>query len=179
MRGERDHGLTNGDEDMCKSLAGIGSTLLVAALTLGLAGCETKAQTGALVGGAGGAALGAGIGSMSHSRAGEGALIGGAVGALGGYIVGNEMDKADQRERDRNAVRATREDRYAAPAPSQRVTKNDVIKWTDQGAKDEVIIDRIDRSGTVFNITAADENELRDAGVSEEVVRAMKDTARR
>ncbi|MGE5608688.1 MAG: glycine zipper domain-containing protein [Bacillota bacterium] len=168
---------------MYKSLTGIGSTLLVAVLTLSLAGCETKAQTGALVGGAGGAALGAGIGSMSHARAGEGALIGGAVGALGGYLVGNEMDKADQRERDRNAVRATREDRYAAPAPaaapSQRVTKNDVIKWTDQGTKDEVIIDRIERSGTIFNITAADENELRDAGVSEEVVRAMKDTARR
>jgi hypothetical protein len=185
--GGRDRELMNGDEDMCKSLAGIGSTLLVAVLVLSLAGCETKAQTGALVGGAGGAALGAGIGSMSHARAGEGALIGGAVGALGGYIVGNEMDKADQRERDRNAVRATREDRYAAPAPgqapaaapNQHVTKNDVIKWTDQGTKDDVIIDRIERSGTVFHMTAADENELRDAGVSEEVVRAMKDTARR
>jgi uncharacterized protein YcfJ len=139
------------------------------------AGCETKAGTGALVGGAGGAAVGGGIGSFSHSRAGEGALIGGAVGAVGGAVVGNEMDKKDQRDRER-ASRRAREERYDS---DRRVTKKDVIKWTKDGVKDEIIIDRIDRSGTVFRMTAADENDLRDAGVSEDVVRAMKNTARK
>jgi hypothetical protein len=157
---------------------------LVPGLMAGSVGCETKAQTGALAGGAGGAAVGATIGSFSHHRAGEGALIGGAVGAIGGYIVGNEMDKKDQKEKEHQAQaydRSARDARYDSPPPapagaSARVTKQDVIHWTESGVKEDVILDRIERSGTVFRITAADENDLRDAGVSEEVVRAMKDT---
>ncbi|MGA2502254.1 MAG: glycine zipper domain-containing protein [Tepidisphaeraceae bacterium] len=143
-------------------------------ITIGLysAGCETKAETGALVGGAGGAAVGAGVGSLSHSRAGEGALIGGAVGAVGGYIVGNEMDKKDQRDRDRASDRATREGAY----DSQRVTRAQVIQWNQQGVKDEIIIDRIQRSGA--KLRSNDESALRDAGISEDVVRAMKDNAK-
>jgi len=56
-----------------------------------MAGCENNAQTGAAVGGLGGAAIGALAGG--HHHAGEGALIGAAVGAGGGYMVGNEADK--------------------------------------------------------------------------------------
>src|SRR4051794_38015561 len=67
--------------------------VVLLAMTAGLAGCETKAGTGAIVGGLGGAAVGGLIGSKSHARAGEGALIGGAVGALGGALVGHGMDK--------------------------------------------------------------------------------------
>ena len=54
-----------------------------------------------------------------------------------------------------------------------RVRKDGSFFWAS------VIIDRIHRSGTTFHLSATDENELRDAGVSEEVVRAMKDTGRR
>lgn len=73
--------------------------VLVVAAGLGmvfLAGCESKAQTGAAVGGVGGAGAGALIGGSHH--AGEGALIGAAVGAAGGYIVGNEGDKKDMKQ---------------------------------------------------------------------------------
>lgn len=172
-------------------------------------GCATRAQEGALIGGAGGAAVGAGIGSLSHARAGEGALIGAAVGTVGGYIVGNEMDKAEARERERQrTVYATRtsdrvgggshaEPAYDEPAgrpvygtpthasaaaPSaaasaSTISKREVIRWTSEGVKDEIIIDRIERCGSVARVTATDENEMRDAGVSEEVVRAMKDAA--
>jgi hypothetical protein len=59
------------------------------------------------------------------------------------------------------------------------VTREDVIEWTRRGDREDQILDRIDRSGTVFRLTARDENELRDNGVSEYVIRAMKDTARR
>jgi surface antigen len=134
-------------------------------------GCATKAQTGALVGGAGGAAVGAGIGSLSHSSAGVGALIGAGVGTVGGYIVGNEMDKKDQKDRERA--------QNSAPSPSaQTIKAGDVIQWTHDGVKDDVIIDRIQRSGTVFRVTAGQETKLRDAGVSEDVIRAMKKTGR-
>jgi hypothetical protein len=160
------------------SLALLGGTGLGA-----LAGCESKAGTGALVGGAAGAGIGAIIGHNSHNRTGSGALIGGAVGALGGALVGNEMDKAAQRkeQEERNRDRETYYDggsRSSSYASSSRVSQQDVIAWTSRGMRDSEIIDRIDRSGTVFHLTAADENHLRDANVSEDVIREMKDTAR-
>jgi hypothetical protein len=148
----------------------------MASMSLGLGGCETKGQSGALGGGLGGAAVGAIIGHQS-GHAGTGALIGAAVGTGGGYIVGNEMDKADAREDERyqRATRVDRASRYQTSGGAGRtVTKREVIQWTRQGVKDELIIDRIEQSGTVFSITVTDENELRDAGVSEEVIRSMK-----
>jgi uncharacterized protein YcfJ len=61
--------------------------VLIIGLNLVLvSGCQTKAQTGALVGGAAGAAVGDT----------KGALISGALGAGGGYLVGRGMDKKDQ-----------------------------------------------------------------------------------
>lgn len=74
--------------------------VLAAAMLLAIAGltggCATKAQSGALIGSGVGAAAGAGI---DHRNRGRGALIGAGIGALGGYIIGNEADKADDRAR--------------------------------------------------------------------------------
>src|SRR5947208_3605650 len=159
------------------------ATIFLAATT----GCETKAGTGALVGAAAGAGIGAIIGHNSHNRTGSGALIGGAVGAIGGALVGNEMDKADRRkeQESRERDRYEDQDRYdtrggssssGSTYASSRVTQEDVIAWTSRGTRDSEIIDRIDRSGTVFHLTAADENHLRDSGVSEQVIREMKET---
>jgi len=44
---------------------------------------------GAVIGGVGGAVVGAAV----SKKKGKGAIIGGAVGAAGGYIIGNEKDK--------------------------------------------------------------------------------------
>ncbi|MBC7783030.1 MAG: glycine zipper 2TM domain-containing protein [Burkholderiales bacterium] len=76
------------------------NTVLTIMIAASLVGCQTKAGTGALIGGAGGALVGGLIGSYSHQRAGEGALIGGAVGAIGGALVGNAMDENDKKERE-------------------------------------------------------------------------------
>jgi len=162
--------------------------VLAGAMGISSVGCETKAQTGALVGAGGGALVGGAIGSLSHSRAGAGAAIGAGVGALGGYLVGNEADKKDQKARDAAARDSARTSNYngyqSAPPPKAAtsiqgaVTRDDIIRWTRDGVKDEIIIDRIERSGTAFRLTAADENALRDANVSEEVVRSMKNTSR-
>ena len=65
--------------------------LMVVAVSLGLvfaAGCESDAQTGALIGTAIGAGAGQAIGGDT-----EATLIGAGVGAVGGYIIGNERDK--------------------------------------------------------------------------------------
>ncbi len=65
--------------------------LMVVAVSLGLvfaAGCESDAQTGALIGTGVGALAGQAIGGDT-----EATLIGAGVGAVGGYIIGNERDK--------------------------------------------------------------------------------------
>jgi len=68
----------------------------VAVLSIGLIfalnSCATKSQTGAIVGGAGGAVLGGVIGHAAGSTA-AGVIIGAAVGGAAGAIIGHEMDK--------------------------------------------------------------------------------------
>ena len=81
--------------------------LLALFLVAPLAACESndgvgilgqpgwgKTETGAVVGGASGAAAGAVIGHQSDNK-GKGALIGGAAGALIGGVIGREMEKKD------------------------------------------------------------------------------------
>lgn len=150
--------------------------ICVPLLSAGILGCENNTQTGALVGALGGAAIGGGIGSMSHGRAGEGALIGAAVGAVGGAVVGNQMDKSEARE---TYAYTTSDVRSARPVADVAVTQEDVITWTSRGVRDDIIIDRIERSGSTFRVTAADENLMRDRGVGESVISAMKATSRR
>ena len=53
-----------------------------------IAGCETQARTGALIGTGVGALAGQAIGGNTRST-----VIGGAIGAGAGYIIGNETDK--------------------------------------------------------------------------------------
>jgi hypothetical protein len=151
----------------------------VVALGFSLLGCDTKAGSGALIGGAGGALVGGVIGSKSHARAGEGALIGGAAGAIGGGLIGNGMDEADKKEARQREYDYDRTASSNGAPWEKRVTKRDVELWTEQGLRDDIIIDRIGRSGTVFHLTASDQNDLRDRGVSESVIEVMRDTERR
>jgi hypothetical protein len=62
--------------------------LSLLSLVLVVAGCESDAQTGALIG----TAAGAGIGQLAGGHT-ESTLIGAAVGGGVGYILGNEQDK--------------------------------------------------------------------------------------
>jgi uncharacterized protein YcfJ len=69
-------------------------SILLVLTSLSLVSCATgpNAQTGAVMGGLGGAAIGGIIGSQS-GRGLEGAAIGGALGALGGNAIGNSRDQ--------------------------------------------------------------------------------------
>ena len=62
-------------------------------------GCESDAQTGALLG----AGLGAGVGALAGGDT-EGTLIGAAVGGGAGYMLGNEGDK-QKAAADRQVIR--------------------------------------------------------------------------
>ena len=170
--------------------------LTTASLIAPATGCQTKAGTGAIAGGVGGALVGGAIGNNrgSHNGA-SGAAIGGVVGALGGAAVGHSMDKSDQRkaEEQRQREQAAAQQRqqsaqptynsnYAPAAPrtttTSTLTRGDVVDWTRQGVKDEIIIDRIQRSGQQFIITSADERELKSLGVRDTVIVAMKNTSK-
>jgi outer membrane protein OmpA-like peptidoglycan-associated protein len=57
-----------------------------------LAGCATKAGTGAVVGTAGGAVAGGAVGAAAGNTA-MGAILGAVVGGAAGAIIGSQMDK--------------------------------------------------------------------------------------
>lgn len=76
--------------------------ILLLILAIAVAGCANKAQSGAGLG----ALTGATIGALTFKNKVSGAAIGAGVGLLAGYLVGNEMDKTDQRHIS-NALEST------------------------------------------------------------------------
>ena len=78
-----------------RTYIGSGMLILVLAVVGIIAvGCETQAQSGALIG----SGVGAGVGALAGRGSAEGTLIGAAVGGGAGYIVGNEVDKKQQQQ---------------------------------------------------------------------------------
>jgi hypothetical protein len=136
-----------------------------------------------LVGGAGGAAVGGAIGSAG-GNAGKGALIGGAIGLLGGGLIGHAADKSDEADRERQLRQEQQySQQYSArsynTSAGSQLTQEQVVTWTKSGTRDDIIIDRIERSDVVFRMTATEEQNLRQQGVSSDVIFAMKETCRR
>jgi surface antigen len=68
--------------------------ILVLSLALVAAGCANKAQSGA----AAGATAGALVGALTSKNKLTGAAIGAGAGLLLGYVIGNELDKNDQKQ---------------------------------------------------------------------------------
>jgi len=85
---------------MAKQFVTISVAVLVSVALAFLAGCESDAQTGALVG----TAAGAGIGQLAGGST-EATLIGAAIGGGAGYMVGNERDKKKTKT-EMNNIRA-------------------------------------------------------------------------
>ncbi|GAC1299689.1 MAG: hypothetical protein NVS2B9_01840 [Myxococcales bacterium] len=67
---------------------------IVTLLAFGAA-CSTSTQTGALIGGGGGALIGGGIGALAGGTKGAaiGAALGGVTGGVSGALIGRYMDK--------------------------------------------------------------------------------------
>jgi len=87
---------------------GFVTILMVVVVSLGLAfvtGCESDAQTGALIGTAIGAGAGQAIGGDTKST-----LIGAGVGAAGGYMIGSEQDKKKARAETRAEMESLRQE---------------------------------------------------------------------
>lgn len=88
-----------------------GIALLGCTLLVGEVGCSSMTNTGkgALIGGGGGAALGAGLGALigGGKGAGIGSAIGAAVGAGAGVLIGNKMDKQQKQLQEELKNQAT------------------------------------------------------------------------
>jgi hypothetical protein len=163
--------------------------MLISSLSLApLVGCENlpgnKQTQGAVIGGAGGAVAGAAI--AKHNRL-VGGLIGGALGAGGGYLIGSAMHKNDEKHHD-EAIKASDRDRDNPPTVSDversrtadlngdgYVTLNEVVAMRKADLSDDEMIRRLEDTGQVFSLSSEQENYLRDRGVSDRVIRAMRD----
>jgi hypothetical protein len=158
---------------------------LVGALLVGCANLPGNKQTqGAVIGGASGAAVGAVVGG-SKNRA-TGAIIGGVLGAAGGYVIGANSDKILGQDKD--AAEKVGASAKASPVTVDQaktartadvnndgfVTLDEVAAMKDAGLTDREMLDRLQSTGQVFDLTPDAERSLRERGISENVIREMQ-----
>lgn len=152
--------------------------LLTTTLAAMLTACYTpdgrpdRTGSGALIGGASGAIIGA---SIDRRNPGAGALIGGAAGALTGGLIGNS---ADQRERARTRP-VTVVQPYAPQAAGPAVNPTsieDIKNMSRAGVGDEVIINQLATTRSVYQLNADAIVDLNRSGVSAKVINYMIST---
>lgn len=162
-------------------------TMLIGALAMSpLTGCESlpgdEPTQGAVIGGAGGAAAGAAIGGEDNRLG--GALIGGLLGAGGGYLIGREMGKDDDEEAVQAAEKAQKDPATAQDARGAEtadlnddgfVTLDEVVALEEADLSDRQIINRLEATQQIFQLSEAQEEFLREQGISREVIVAMRD----
>ncbi len=136
--------------------------IVVGSLALLCAGCESKAGTGALVGaGAGGL-----VGGLAGG--GTGAAIGIAAGAVGGALIGYAMDEHDKKVMQENSP-----DTMRRINNGQQLYVSDIESMHHNGLSDEVIINQIHATKSVFQLSTDQINDLKRQGVSDKVINAM------
>ncbi len=146
--------------------------MVLATAGLLLAGCYTPqgrpdyTGSGALAGGATGAI----IGSMA-GRGGGGAIVGGALGAIVGGLIGHGLDQ-EHEARLRSQAPQTME----RVEQGQPLTVQDVEELSRAGISDDLIINQIRNSRTVYHLTTTDIIAMKNSGVSERVIDFMINT---
>ncbi|GIW96230.1 MAG: hypothetical protein KatS3mg110_4271 [Pirellulaceae bacterium] len=141
----------------------------IACLTLAVlaGGCQgvPHRDQGALIGGVGGAGLGAAIGRKTGNPV-AGAVLGAAAGTLTGAAIGESIDA-------QQAATAAIASRAGRP-----VSFSQVIQMTRAGLSDDVIVAHIEANGVERRPTADDLVKLKNDGVSDRVLLAMQQNAR-
>ncbi|MEX2185284.1 MAG: glycine zipper domain-containing protein [Pirellulales bacterium] len=135
-----------------------------------LCGCasNSRGQNGALLGGLGGAGLGA-IAGNQVGHAGTGAAIGALAGAVTGGVIGDEIDEAEARNR------AEIEARLGRPVVAGSVSIEDVIEMTQRGVHEDVIAQHVRAHGMTRPPATDDLIRLTQSHVSDRVIRAMQE----
>lgn len=145
---------------------------LVAAVSMGCTNAN-YAQRGALFGTAVGSLAGAAIGSDS-GHAGAGALIGGLTGAMAGTVIGDAEDARVERDiayAERNSAIAQAQ---YLQAQQQALTNLDLIRLSQTGVGDDVIINMIRTRGGRFDLGTEAVIALKSQGVSDRVIVAAQ-----
>jgi uncharacterized protein YcfJ len=145
---------------------------------------ENPQTTGTVAGGAAGAAAGALIGGKDNRLV--GALIGGALGAGGGYLIGSDVKKNNAEHKDEAEKSVQQAQQKPATVDEVRnsttadlnhdgfVTMDEVVAMHQAGLNDQEMIQRLKATGQVFALTDAQEQSLRNQGISQSVLDAMK-----
>ena len=146
--------------------------LVLTVVGISLAGCVSSqgrpdyTASGALTGGA----LGAIIGSTAQDS-GHGALVGGAVGAVVGGLIGHGMDQAQEVQ-----LKAQAPQTLERLEQEQPLTVEDVQSLVKAGIGDDLLINQIRNSRTVYHLRTADIINLKKAGVSDKIIDFMINT---
>lgn len=141
------------------------------ALVLTLAGCVSpsgqpdRTGSGALIGGASGAVIGA---IADQHNPGAGALIGGAAGLITGGLIGHSLDQQAEARRHSAPPPA-----YMAAPPPQPLSVADVKAMAKAGVSDNAIITQINSTHTQYQLDANAIIDLSSAGVSQKVIAYM------
>jgi hypothetical protein len=165
-----------------------------AALTTGsLAGCEnlpgTRAEQSTVIGGVVGGLAG---GALNQSNPLLGVLLGSAIGAGGGYLVGAKTDwfeNPDAASDDAQRAISVAQERPATVRDVERsstadlnsdgfVTVDELVAMERAGLSDDEMLDRMRATDQVYDLSPGQERTLRDAGISDRVIRSMRDINR-
>jgi outer membrane lipoprotein SlyB len=149
---------------MLKTIGVLFLCLMLMPLSAGCESNKTRIAEGAVIGGLLGGAAGGIIGHQS-GRGGAGAGIGIAAGALTGALVGSQIEKHKTNPN------------YAAASPGanpNQMTLQQIIDLSKQGANEDVIIDKINLTGSKYVLSAQDIDYLKQQGVSQKVVNVMQ-----
>lgn len=128
---------------------------------------------GTVVGGAFGAITGAILGGKKDR--GAGALIGAGVGALTGNLLGRSKDRADARRAATGQAVVANANRQAAV---QAVTNRDLIRMTQAGVGEDVIISTLRGRGARLDLSPEGIISLKENGVSDRVLIAAQERYR-
>ena len=127
--------------------------------------CESKAGTGAIIGGVAGTGVGAAVGGPA------GAAIGAGAGAVGGAIIGATLDAHDRRNVDRQNPQTLQRIDHG-----EQLSVHDVISLHKSGVRDEKIIDLMKKTNSRYRLNSYQIDRLEKAGVSQRVINYMLST---
>jgi len=161
--------------------------LMATVLLTALVGCKqlpgTGGEQGAVIGGASGATVGAIVGGGHHRLL--GALIGGALGAGGGYLIGAQTDKINNHDQA-GAIQASQNAQARPATPAEvaasttadlnhdgYVTMDEVVAMKQAGLSDQQMLQRLQATGQVFELTPEQRQFLLNNRVSQYVVDQM------
>jgi len=153
---------------MSKKYISFSAACLVLAIMVFSVGCESTGEN-TKRGAVGGALLGSIAGGVIGHQSGhgvEGALIGGTVGALSGAVIGDKIDTREARDKEQIMT------------SGEKLGISDVIVLAKSGIGDDAIIDKIAKTGSVYNLSVEEIEILGKEGVSNRVVNYMMNTTK-